>query len=79
VPACSTTKTRATQIIPKTTTVNFIKISAPLGVKGVFIKGLTKSSSTTAAMEFRPVDNELEERDIKLILINIYTEKEEGK
>lgn len=68
VPACSTMKTRATQIVPKTTTVSFIKISAPLRVKGVFIKGLTKSSSTTAAMELRPVDNELKESYFKLIL-----------
>lgn len=67
MPACSTTKTRATQIVPRMTTVSFIKMSAPLRVKGVFIKGLTKSSSTTAAMEFKPVDNELKESDLKLI------------
>lgn len=43
------------------TTVSFIKISAPLRVNGVLINGLTKSSNTTAAMEFKPVDNELKE------------------
>lgn len=31
-------------------------------MNGVLIKDLTKSSSTTAAIEFRPVDSELEER-----------------
>jgi len=62
VPACSTTKTKATQITPKITTVSFIKISADLGVNGVLMKDFTKSSSTTAAMEFKPVDNELKER-----------------
>lgn len=39
-----------------------MKMSAPLRVNGVLIKDLAKSSRTTAAMEFKPVDNELKER-----------------
>lgn len=35
-------------------------MSAALRVNGVLMKGLTKSSSTTAAIEFKPVDSELE-------------------
>lgn len=41
------------------TTVNFISKSAAFGPKGLLQNGLTKSSSTTAAMEFKPVDSEL--------------------
>lgn len=58
-PVFSTTNTRATQVTPRTTTVNFNKISAAFEEKGVFLKGLIKSSNTTAAIEFKPVDKEL--------------------
>lgn len=69
-PVFSTTNTSATQITPRTTTVSFSKMSAVLGVKGVFLNGLMKSSNTTAAIEFKPVDNELkyEHRQVFILL-----------
>ena len=65
--AFSTTKTKAVHKMPNIITVNFINFSAFLALNGFFRKGLIKSSKTTAVIEFKPVDRELQKKDRKFI------------
>lgn len=61
-PSFSTTKTKPTQIAPKTNTVNFINKFASRLDNSRGKKGLQKSSNTTADMEFKAVDRELDSK-----------------
>jgi hypothetical protein len=59
VPAFSTTYTMQTDEIPITTTVDLMTQLIIRSVNGFFANGFTKSSKTTADIEFRHVDKEL--------------------
>lgn len=57
-PSCSTTKTNATQIAPKTATTPRMMYLVCVTVSGRLARGLKKSSSITADIEFNPVESE---------------------